>query len=102
MFVHLFTGVFGQSMWALKLTQLVPFLSSLAGIHPAVNSFLNWNLGTLIVTLRRLDDSDLRLRGHQDLARIQLQTRMRVLVPRFRSLGRHGTQLEPHEDLRDP
>ena len=50
MFVHLFTGVFGQSMWALKLTQLVPFLSSFAGMHPAVNSFLNWNLGTLIVT----------------------------------------------------
>lgn len=49
MFIHIFTGVYGQNMWNYKLYELLPFSSHISSIHPVVNQIMELKLGTSFV-----------------------------------------------------
>lgn len=49
MLIHLLTGVFGQKMWALKISTLIPFSSNISSMHPLIDQFFGLELGTVVV-----------------------------------------------------
>lgn len=49
MFIHIFTGVFGQNMWNYKLNELLPFANNLSSLHPTIDQILGIKLGTSFV-----------------------------------------------------